>query len=170
MRALWSFGGVLAQRCGQTSGAVGRAPLLGPRAATVRQRRREWCDAAQDQRGSHHRQAVDVETGCAPRLGGVLRWWAPGERQLMRALEATTRGTRLSVLALGVVSRGRAVPVAWAVVGATTPGAWRPHGERVLRRLPARVPANWCVVVVAARGRDAPGLFRAITARGWHPG
>jgi hypothetical protein len=169
MLALWSFGVVLAQRCGQTSVAVVLAQLLGQREATLRQRLREWCYAAEDKRGPH-RQAVDVEACFAPLLGWVLRWWAPGERRLMLALDATTLGARFTVLALCVVYRGGAVPVAWAVVGATTPGAWRPHWERLRRRMPARVPAHWCVVVVADRGLYAPWLFRAITALGWHPG
>lgn len=170
--ALWSFGVVLAQRCGQTSVAVALAQLLGQREATVRQRLREWCYGAADKRG-RQRQAIDVEDCFAPLLGWVLHWWAPGpggERRLALALDATTLGARFTVLALCVVYRGGAVPVAWAVVGATTPGAWRPHWERLLRRMQTRVPTGWQVVVLADRGLYAPWLFHAITALGWHPG
>lgn len=168
--ALWSMGVVLAQRCGQTSVAAVLAQVLGQREATVRQRLREWCYAASDKRGAQ-RQAVDVEACFGALLGWVLRWWAPdGERRLALALDATTLGSRFTVLALCVVYRGSAVPVAWAVVGATTPGAWRPHWERLLGRLRASVPTDWQVVVLADRGLYAPWLFRAITALGWHPG
>lgn len=168
--ALWSFGVVLAQRCGQTSVVVAVAHLLGHREATVRQQLREWCYAAADKRG-RQRKAVEVEDCFAPLLGWVLHWWTPNrERRLALALDATTLGARFTVLALCVVYRGGAVPVAWAVVGATTPGAWRPHWERLLRRMQASVPAGWQVIVLADRGLYAPWLFRAITALGWHPG
>src|SRR5262249_53493615 len=158
--ALWSYGLVLAQRCGQTSVAAALALLLGHKEGTVRQRLREWCRDAAPKRGSR-RRAVEVETGFAPLLGWVLRWWTPGERRLALALDATTLDERFSVLALGVVYRGCAVPVAWAVVRATHPGAWRPHWERLLHRLQGSVPAGWVVVVLADRGLYAPWLFAA---------
>lgn len=167
--AWWSYGVVLAQRCGQTSVALTLALLLGQRENTVRQRLREWCYAAADKRGAQ-RRAVDVERCFAPLLGWVLRWWPADERRLALALDATTLGTRFTVLALCVVYRGGAVPVAWAVVGATTPGAWRPHWERLLRCMQTCVPAEWQVLVLADRGLYAPWLFQAITALGWHPG
>jgi hypothetical protein len=62
------------------------------------------------------------------------------------------------------------MPVAWTVVRATQPGAWRPHWERLLGRLQGSVPAGWLVVELADRGLYAPWLFAAITRRGWHPG
>jgi hypothetical protein len=167
--AWWSYGVMLAQRCGQTSVAAALALLLGQRENTVRQRLREWCYAAADKRGAH-RQAVDVESCFAPLLGWVLAWWASGERRLALALDATTLGTRFTVLAVCVVYRGGAVPVAWAVVGATTPGAWRPHWERLLARMRVSVPSDWQVLVLADRGLYAPWLFAAITRVGWHPG
>jgi hypothetical protein len=167
--ALWSNGVVLAQRCGQTSVAATLALLLGQRETTVRQRLREWCYDAEHKAGTH-RRAVAVEPCFAPLLGWVLRWWAPGERRLALALDATTLGDRFVVLALCVLYRGCAVPVAWAVVSATAPGAWRPHWERLLGRMRGAVPAEWIVVVLADRGLYAPWLFQAIVRLGWHPG
>ena len=167
--ALWSYGMVLAQRCGQTSVAAALALLLGQKEGTVRQRLREWCREAAHKRG-HGRRTVEVEACFAPLLGWVLSWWAPGERRLALALDATTLGERFSVLALCVVYRGCAVPVAWTVVRATRPGAWRPHWERLLRHLQGSVPASWVVVVLADRGLYAPWLFAAIVRLGWHPG
>ncbi len=116
------------------------------------------------------RRTVEVEACFAPLLGWVLSWWAPGERRLALALDATTLGERFSVLALCVVYRGCAVPVAWTVVRANRPGAWRPHWERLLRHLQGSVPASWVVVVLADRGLYAPWLFEAIVRLGWHPG
>ena len=167
--ALWSYGMVLAQRCGQTSVAAALALLLGQKEGTVRQRLREWCREAAHKRGQG-RRTVEVEACFAPLLGWVLSWWAPGERRLALALDATTLGERFSVLALCVVYRGCAVPVAWTVLRANRPGAWRPHWERLLRHLQGSVPASWVVVVLADRGLYAPWLFAAIVRLGWHPG
>src|SRR5262249_60125463 len=68
--ALWSYGLVLAQRCGQTSVAAALALLLGHKEGTVRQRLREWCRDAQHKRGPQ-RRAVEVEACFAPLLGWV---------------------------------------------------------------------------------------------------
>ena len=52
----------------------------------------------------------------------VLRWPGP---PLALALDAPAWGTRCVVLAVCVVSRGCALPVAWTMLPAHQPGAWR---------------------------------------------
>lgn len=170
--ALWSYGVVLAQRCGQTTVAVALALLVGQQESTVRQRLREWLYAAEDKRG-RHRRVLEVETCFAPLVRWVLSWWHPAarqERRLVLALDATYLGDRFVVLAVAVLCRSCAIPVAWAVVPANQPGAWRPHWERLLARLQGSVPADWLVLVLADRGLYAPWLFGAIVRLGWHPG
>ncbi len=120
--ALWSYGMVVAQSCGITTVATLLGSLLHKRPATVRQQLREWCYAAEDKKGPK-RQEVEVTTCFAPLLRWVLTWWAPEERRLVLALDATTLGQRFTVLVISVVYRGCAIPVAWTVVGATTKGA-----------------------------------------------
>lgn len=174
--ALWSLGVTLAQRCGQTSVVAMVAGLVGQSEGTVRQRLREWCYAASDKAGSRRgvaRREVEVATCFAPLLGWVLAWWeaasaAPSQR-LALALDASTLGNRFTVLALSVLYRGCAIPVAWVVVRAQEPGAWRPHWEALLQQMQRSVPANWVVVVAADRGLYAPWLFEALVACGWHP-
>jgi hypothetical protein len=68
-----------------------------------------------------------------------------------------------------VVVRGCAIPVAWHIVEATRPGAWRPHWPALLSHLDGAIPADWFVIVLADRGLYAKWLFEAICARGWHP-
>jgi Transposase DDE domain len=170
--ALWSYGVVLAHRCGQTSVAAALALVLGQREGTVRQRLREWMYAAPHKRG-RQRRAVVVESCFAPLVGWVVSWWGPAarrDRRLALALDATSLGTRLVVLALAVCYRSCAIPVAWVVVPANTKGAWRPHWERLLQQMQASVPADWTVLVLADRGLYAPWLFGAIVRLGWHPG
>ena len=63
-----------------------------------------------------------------------------------------TLGDRFAVLAVSVRYRGCAIPVAWAVLPATAPGAWHPEGLRLRQQLPATIPATMPVIVLADRG------------------
>jgi hypothetical protein len=85
------------------------------------------------------------------------------------ALEATTWGTRFTVLVLRVVSRGCAIPLVWVVLSATAKHAWRREWWRMLRQGPRAIPRAWTVIVLADRGLYARGLCRRITRLGGHP-
>lgn len=166
--ALWSYGMVLAQSCGTTTVAALLAALLDHKEATLRQRLREWCYEATDKRGAQ-RQAVAVTPCFAALLRWVLSWWPCDEPRLVLAMDATTLGQRFTVLAVSVVYRGCAIPVAWQIVPATAKGAWRPHWEALFDQLHGSVPADWTLLVLADRGLYARWLFTTIQARGWHP-
>jgi Transposase DDE domain len=164
--ALWSFGMVLARSCALTAVAVALAPLLGHKDATLRQRLREWYQDAAAKRG---RCRAQLDPTCC--FAGLLSWitadW-PCPR-LALALDATTLADRLTVLALSVVYRGCAVPVAWTVLRGNTPEAWNPHWQRMLGLVRPHLPAAWLVVVLSDRGLESKTLFEAIVALGWHP-
>ena len=164
--ALWSFGTVLAGSCSLSSVTLIIAALLKKNENTVRQRLREWCYDAQDKRGDQ-RQAVMVEACFAPLLAWIISWWR-GER-LALALDATNLKDRFAVLAVSVLYRGCAIPVAWTVLPANQEGAWRQDWLRMLRLLRPAVPAHMQVLVFADRGLYAPWLFRRICRLGWHP-
>lgn len=164
--ALWSLGLVLARSCGLTAVSVFLAGLQDRKENTVRQQLREWCYEAPAKRGAQ-RQALVVEACFAPLLRWVLHWWQGP--QLALALDATTLGDRFAVLAISVLYRGCAIPVAWAVLPATVTGAWKIEWLRLLQHLHATVPATMTVIVLADRGLYARWLFRAIVHLGWHP-
>ena len=166
--ALWSFGMVVTQSCGLTTVAAFLALLLGKRPGTLRQQLREWCYAAADKKG-RQRRAVEVAPCFGALLRWVLAWWPAQERRLVLAMDATTLGQRFTVLALSVVYRGCAIPVAWVVVPATGKGAWRPHWEHLFLLVQDSVPDDWTVLVLADRGLYARWLYRHIAGRGWHP-
>ncbi len=159
---------MVTQSCGLTTVAVFLARLRGRTYGAQRQQLREWCYDAADKRG-RKRQQVDVQACFAPLLRWVLASWPRGEKRLALALDATTLGQRFTVLAISVVYRGCAIPVAWAVVPATTKGKWRPHWEALLDRLDGVVPKDWLVIVLADRGLYARWLYQAIQRPGWHP-
>ena len=164
--ALWSLGMVLARSCALTAVSALLAEGLRQKDNTVRQRLREWCYETQAKRGKK-RQEVHVETCFAPVLAWVLSWWTG--TQLALALDATTLSDRFVVLAISVVYRGCAIPVAWVVLEAGKKQAWRREWLRMLRQLRPAVPRGWTVIVLTDRGLYARWLFRRIVRVGWHP-
>jgi hypothetical protein len=101
----------------------------------------------------------------------LVRWVLDGYRgtQLALALDATTLGDRFVVLAVSIVSRGGAIPVAWPVLRAGDKHGWRAEWLRMLRQLRPAIPRHLTVIVLADRGLYARWLFRRIVRLGWHP-
>ena len=166
--ALWSFGIAVTRSSGITTVAVFLGLLLGQKDSNLRQRLREWCYDASDKRGEQ-RQEVTITHCFEPLLRWLLQWWADDERRLALALDATTLRQTFTVLAVSVVYRGVAIPVAWAIVPATAPGSWQPHWQGLLALLKPAIPRDWYVLVLADRGLYANWLFTSIVACGWHP-
>jgi hypothetical protein len=164
--AWFSFGMVLARSASVTAVAAQLADLLGQKFDTLKQRLREWYCEAQAKAGSH-RKDVDVRTCFAPLLRWVLAGW-PGQR-LAIALDATTLGQRFTTLALSVLYRGCAVPVAWKVLPALAKHPWKGEWLGLLEQFRREVPSGWTVIVLSDRGLYAKWLFAAIVHQGWHP-
>ena len=162
----WSLGMVLGRSCALTMVSLVWATAKGEQPGTVRQRLREWCYAAKQKRGQG-RQVVEVEACFPALLAWIVGNWSG--RQLALAMDATTLGDQFVVLAISVVYRGCAVPVAWSVLPAGQKRAWRPEWERLLGCLRGTVPADWTVIVLADRGLYARWLFTTIVGLGWHP-
>src|SRR3989442_11471286 len=155
--AMWSFGMVLARSCALT--AVGQLLAAGMqrKEQTVRQQLREWYYDVPRKRGTK-RQALHVETCFAPLLGWVVSEWQG--TQLALALDATTLGTRFVVLAISVVYRGCAIPVAWVILPAGAKHAWRRGWLRLLGLLRPPIPRGRTGIVLADPGFVSPRVFR----------
>jgi hypothetical protein len=164
--ALWSLGMVLARACALTAVATFLAVWLRRQEQTVRQQWREFCYEAEAKRGDQ-RQAICVERCFVPLLAWVLSRWQG--TQVALALDATSLGVRFTVLASSVLSRGGAIPVAWTILPANQPHAWRREWLRRLRELRPAIPQGWTVIVLADRGLYAGWLFRRVVRLGWHP-
>lgn len=164
--AQYSLGMMLARGCGLCCVAFALASWLGQKFNTVRERLRDWYCLAPDKSGQKRRQ-LQVESCFAPLLAWVLRNWNGSD--LAIALDATTLGQRFVVLAISVVYRASAIPVAWVVLPAAAKGAWKPHWLGLLQRFKQVVPPHLRVIVLADRGLYAKWLFQAIVALGWHP-
>src|SRR5712692_7804883 len=164
--ALWSVGMILARSCALTAVSTFLARGLERKPNTVRQQLREFCYEAAAKCGGP-RQELQVESCFAPLLGWVLSWWEG--HQLALALDATTLGQRFVGLALSVLYRGWAIPVAWTVLPAGEKRGWRREWLRMLRQVRSAVPRRFFVIVVSDRGLYARWLFRRIVRLGWHP-
>jgi hypothetical protein len=164
--ALWSLGMVLARSCALTAVSLVVATWQHRKVNTVRQQLREFCYEATAKQGAK-RRAVPVEPCFAP----LLRWVLAGYTgsQVALALDATALGRRFVVLAISVVYRGCAIPVAWSILPAGNKQAWRPEWLRLLGLLAPALPSPWTVIVLADRGLYARWLFQAIVDHGWHP-
>lgn len=166
--ALWSAAMILGKSCGTTTAACWLAQMMGGTYDAWRQRLREWCYNAPDKKGKQ-REEVHVVTCFAPLLCWILTWWAPGEHRLALAMDASTLSDRFTVLAISVLYRGCAIPVAWAIVKAGQPGQWKPDWLALFDCLIGSVPQDWKVIVLADRGLYARWLYQHIQRMGWHP-
>jgi hypothetical protein len=164
--ARWSDGMALTRCCGRLTVATLLALLRGQKGATVEQRLYEWCGAAPHKAGAQ-RQTVEVTTCFVPLLRWIVTLWTG--TQLALARDATSLAAQFVVLPLSVIYRGGAMPVAWTVLAAHQPGAWRREWLRLLRQVRPAIPATWTVLVLADRGLWARWLFRRIVRLGWHP-
>ncbi len=164
--ALWSFGIACTRSCGRDTVATFLALLLRQKVATLDQRLYEWCLDAPDKAGTK-RTDLDVTTCFVPLLAWIVRLWQG--TQLALTIDATSLGDRFVVLAICVVYRGCAIPVAWTILRAGQKGAWRREWLRLLRLLRPAIPRTWTILVLADRGLYARWLFRRIVRLGWHP-
>jgi hypothetical protein len=164
--ALYSFGMFLARRCGLNSVVTVLVPLLGVGFHTLRSRLQEFYQPAEAKSG-RRRAELDVAACFAPLLAWVLRGWRSS--RLALALDATSLGDRLTVLSIGVVYRGEAIPVAWKALPANVAHAWAPELRALVRAFAGLVPADYTVIVMTDRGLYARWLYREIQALGWHP-
>jgi hypothetical protein len=138
--------------------AVARALPLGAAAASAERRLRRWLA----------NRRAPVTAAWRPLVRALLASRAGPEVTL--ALDPTPYRDAATVYVLGLVARGRALPIAWHVL----PGRarWRRPEVAYLRRL-FRVVAGWlppgCTVTLVAdrglAGADLIGLCRGV---GWH--
>ena len=164
--AWWSYGIALTRCCGRSTVATFLALLLDLKVANVEQRLYEWCLDAPDKAGTH-RTALDVTTCFVPLLRWIVRLWIG--TQLALTVDASSLSDHFVVLAVRVVYRGCAIPVAWTILPAGQKHAWRREWLRMLRGLRPAIPAAWTVLVLADRGLYARWLFQRLVRLGWHP-
>lgn len=161
---LWIYGTILAQNCCQT--AVLAALLVLGNHQTLRDRLRDWLYDGRDKSAPCSTQ-VEITACFAPLLGWVLSLWQGNELAL--AIDVTNHQDRLHVLAISVLYRGGAIPVAWKIMPGNQKGAWMPHLCHLVDLLAPAVPVSCTVLVLVDRGLRSPTLWQHITQSHWHP-
>jgi hypothetical protein len=165
--AWYSFGMVMTKRCGLTTIATFLSLLLEQSPQNLRQRLREWNYERGRKRGAQ-RQAIDVRRSFAPLVRWVLAdWLTPG--QITLVLDVTYLGERFTLLAMSVVYRGCALPVAWRILPGNAQGAWHPIWVELIAYVHDAIPSDWTVYVLTDRGLYSKRLFQVLCQAHWHP-
>jgi hypothetical protein len=164
--ALYSFGMVLLKQSGLSVISEFISQLLEKKPNSVRQRLREWNYEASQKRGKQ-RQAIVVGESFEPLLRWMVSRWEGSE--LVLALDVTYLADRFTILAISVVYRGCAIPVAWRILAGNCKGEWHPVWVELLHTLRPAIPTRWTVWVLTDRGLYSKRLFEVICQLHWHP-
>jgi hypothetical protein len=161
--AILSFGIVRAASCALTA-AAGKLSVLGS-ANTVLQRLKYWLRDGTDKRFPGAPQ-IDVRAAFGPLITWVLSLWH-GTR-LVVAFDATTLHDELLILALSLLYRGTAIPLAWAFLPANRKKAWLPVILDLCKTVAVLIPARYEVTLLADRGLYSPRMYRSLRHRHGH--
>ena len=168
--AIWSFGIAITRTCALTTVSFFMAVLLDRKENTMKQRLREWYCDKKDKKGrkkGEQRSDVKVQSCFVFLLGWIIKRWE--SKKIALALDATSLSLSFTVLAVSVVYRGCAIPVAWTILVGNEKGSWNKEWLRMLRLLMPGIPRDYKVIVMTDRGLYSPRLFRRIKRLGWHP-
>ncbi len=132
----------------------------------LRQRLRMWLRDRPSTQGWYSGPAVEVRSCFGPLLRWILSLWQG--TALVLALDPTTLRDRVTCLAVSVVYRGCALPVAWQVVPAQeASGSWAEAYCGLLQLLAPAIPRRTQVTALCDRGLASPRLWQAICGQGW---
>ena len=161
---LWVYGTILASSGCQN--AVATALSFMGSFNSIRQYLREWLYDGQD-RANPCGVQLDVRSCFVPLLKWLLDLWESD--RLVLAIDPTMKGDRINAIAISVVYRSCAIPVAWHIRPANTPGKWMEPIVDMLGVLSEGVPKDMIVLVMCDRGLRSPKLWDRIRSLGWHP-
>lgn len=164
--ALWVYGTLRAHSACQNAVIVGLAPIMGcPHA--IRERLREWLKDGKD-KAAPCAVEVTVRQCFVPLLRWIMRLWQGTELAL--AVDITYQSATFTVIAISVLYRGSAIPIAWSISAGYSRGRWMPTICALLDELAEAIPQEMHVLVLADRGLRSGDLWRTIHGHGWHPG
>ena len=162
--ALWVYGTILAGS-GCQNAVAAELSFMGS-FNTVRQYLREWLYDGRD-RSNPCRVQLDVTLSFVPLLRWLLELWESD--RLVVAIDPTMKGEQINAIVISVVYRSCAIPVAWHILPANTPGRWMEPIVDMLGILAEAVPKQMTVLVMCDRGLRSPRLWDGIRRVGWHP-
>lgn len=158
----WVFGTVVAGSCGQRVVSEAVSLFTGKSSNTTRQRLRELFYEPKQKRGAK-RTEFRVESCFVPLVRFVMSSWKSDT--VVLAIDACNLRDRLTVLAVCIVYRGVAIPVAWSVRGGHQKGSWHKKWIRLLKLVRAAIPREKKVVVLCDAGITSARLFKFVKHR-----
>ncbi len=161
---LWVYGIILA-RSGCQNAVASELSFIGS-FNSIRQYLREWLYDGQD-RSNPCRVQLDVRLSFVPLLKWLLELWESDS--LVLVIDPTMKGDRINAIAISVVYRSCAIPVAWHILPANTPGKWMEPIVDMLGVLSEGAPKHMTALVMCDRGLRSPKLWDRIRRAGWHP-
>lgn len=161
--ALFSFGVVRAASCALTA-VADHLGFLGSD-NTVRQRLKYWLRNGQDKADPGPAE-VQVRAVLPTWMGWVFSLWQG--QQVAVAFDATTLHDDLLILAISLLYRGTAIPLAWAFLPANRKQPWMPVILALLAVVAPALPPSAEVLFLTDRGLYSPRLYRALCQYRWH--
>jgi hypothetical protein len=111
--------------------------------------------------------SIDVMAAHHGLVGHALSQW--GNKRLYLSLDTTMVWNCFCIVWVGVVYRGRTIPIAWRVVAQSSSTARLWTIQRVLRQAVRVIPQGVVVVLLADRGFADGKLMKYLRATlGWH--
>lgn len=161
---LWVYGAIAVGSACQN--AVIAAIWFAGKRESLRQYLREWLYDGSDRARPTSTQ-LDVSACFAPLLKWTISLWQ--SERLALAIDPTLKGDRTVAIVISVVYRSCAIPVAWRILHANTPGSWMEPAMELIELLKPAVPSEVKVIVPCDRGLRSPRLYHRICSVGWHP-
>lgn len=163
---LWSIAIITGGICSLSAAEIALQGFEQQSLNTLRQRLREFYKDSKHKKGNKR-----CELKVFDHFPDLLRWVvnSSDDKNIAIALDASNFRDRFVLLCISVVIRGCAIPVAWRILPANKPGAWKPHWCSLLESLKDVIEPDRFVIVMADRGLYGKWLFKTITQLGWHP-
>jgi hypothetical protein len=109
---------------------------------------------------------IDVVTVQQVLMAQALSRW--GKERLYLSLDTTVLWNCFCLVWVGVVYRGRTIPIAWRVVAQASSSVGLGTIQRVLRQAAQVMPEGATVVLLADRGFADGKLMKYLKETGWH--
>jgi hypothetical protein len=115
-----------------------------------------------------HNQQVSVPVWYAPLVQSTLLDWAQGPRAYLALDASVLDGTGLVLIRVGLIYRGRAIPLAWRVLEHASAMVGFEDYRAVLEHVQQSLPEGLRPTLLADRGFAHVELLQWLHTQGWH--
>jgi hypothetical protein len=113
--------------------------VLREKEGNLRQWLREWYWNKEAKKGGHRRD-LQPSQSFVPFMHWILSLWPAKEHRIVLAMDATSLKDVFVVLAISIVYRGCAIPVAWKILLQGLPDSWKPYWIELFEYIKETIP------------------------------